>query len=126
MNIDVYDIDSELSLIDAISTSKTPKLFYMPNLNYNGMEKYESWARHLQIPFKTIPVTLPVMDIVSQLQHEGIDVDETIVDCVAEGVRDTIMIALDLKECMEEEIKDDVGGTDGKTERVQGEDDVLG
>ena len=90
-NLDVKNFDF---IKNIISDYKDPVLLYMPNLSYQTKD-FDELIAELGIRSYCIPVTLPVMDIVSQMKYAGIEVTPEIVIKIQNGIRKVIVDTLE-------------------------------
>ena len=71
-------------------------LLYMPYLNYSNMLQLEELAGKQHVKCMNIPITLPVMDIVKQAEHAGVETTSAFVLRIIYSVRKAIVDALNL------------------------------
>lgn len=90
-NLDIKNFDF---IKDVISDYKDPVLLYMPNLSYQTKD-FDELIAELGIRSYCVPVTLPVMDIVSQMKYAGITVTPEIVTRIQNGIRKVIVDTLE-------------------------------
>lgn len=70
-------------------------MVYMPNLNYKKLEFVNEYASMHNMYHLTIPITLPVMDIVKQMEYAGISVSQELATDIIPGeVRKAIINSL--------------------------------
>ena len=122
--IDISDVAKE-SLADYIQViTKNNKidhrLLYMPNLDYGDLEVAEDIAHKNKTLLLTIPITLPVMDIIHQAAHAGVVAKPQMVRHLEDGIR------IAIKNCLEEEDSYELVANDEGSVGLRDEDDVLG
>ena len=90
-NLDVKNFDF---IKEIIPDYKDPVLLYMPNISYQTKD-FDELIAELGIRSYCIPVTLPVMDVVSQMKYVGIRVTPEIVTNIQNGIRKVIVDTLE-------------------------------
>lgn len=97
--IDVSDIvqDSSGSYIHKIASARNPCLVFMPNLDYTGMYEAEQLASSMGIGFLNIPITLPVMDLIKQMEFAGVVLSKKLLDDIPKAMRIAILETLNSK-----------------------------
>ena len=87
--IDVSDIKRKQAgaYISRIAAAKNPVLVFMPNLDYAGMHDAEALASNFNIGFLNIPITLPMLDLVKQMEFAGVHVTQQLVSGIESAFR---------------------------------------
>lgn len=91
--IDVTKIGIEEpgTYISRIGASKNPVLVFMPNLNYAGMLEAEDLAGNCGIGVLNIPITLPIMDLIRQMEYAGVSVTPYMISSMESSLRSLIV-----------------------------------
>lgn len=91
--IDVSGIkeNSPGSYISRIAAANNPVLVFMANLDYSGMYDAEELASQFNIGFLNIPITLPMMDLVRQIEFAGIRMTPDLLSGIESAFRSSII-----------------------------------
>lgn len=97
--IDVSKISERTpgAYISVIAREKHPVLVFMPMFEYDGMEAARDMALKLGIKFVNVPITLPIMDLVHQMEYGGIEITQQLVLSLQDQLRETVIRILNEK-----------------------------
>ena len=104
--IDVSEIGvySAGAYISRIAGAENPMLVFMPNLNYAGMHEAEEMAASFNIGMLNIPITLPMLDLVRQMEFAGVHMSQKLICGLEKAFRSAIITQLTEEgECVERE-----------------------
>ena len=96
MSTDYIDI-SEISTkgvgayIHRVAAVANPVLVFMPNLSYAGMHDAEEFAFQIHAGFLIIPITIPMLDLVKQMEYADIHITGSFVEGVESALRSSII-----------------------------------
>ena len=80
--------------VSKIAVSKcfaNPVLVFMPNLDYAGMHEAESLAAEFNIGFLNIPITLPMLDLIRQMEFAGVHITQNLMNGIESAFRSAII-----------------------------------
>lgn len=68
-------------------------MVFMPDIDYGLLDRLEELSNE-DTKLITVPITLPVMDIISQLDYAGIQITSEQLESLRCGIRNTIIKAI--------------------------------
>mgnify|MGYP007056185233 CR=1 FL=1 len=87
MNTNYFYIDVTNSIPDEIPKKKNICFVYMPYLNYKSMDEAEQAALDRGYAFMNLPITLPMLDLIKQMEFVGIEITEKLLQDLPANMR---------------------------------------
>lgn len=67
---------------------------FLPYLDYKGMEEAEANALGRGYSFMNIPITLPVLDLVKQMEFAGVEISGKLLNDIPRAIRQVVIETL--------------------------------